>query len=82
MAAVAVNIVVRPQFAIPRLGLAAVFSAAVLVVHWIVLADASPYYVAVILLWKLGQACLDRGSKAFAGEEHIPFAVNNEGNLR
>jgi hypothetical protein len=31
--------------------------------------------------WQLGQAYLDRGSKAFAGDRHIPFAVNNDGNL-
>ena len=31
--------------------------------------------------WQLGQAYLDRGSQAFAGDRHIPFAVNNDGNL-
>jgi tetratricopeptide (TPR) repeat protein len=31
--------------------------------------------------WELGQAYLNRGSRAFAGDEHIPFAVNNDGNL-
>lgn len=30
--------------------------------------------------WELGQTYLNRGSKAFAGETHIPFAVNNDGN--
>jgi SAM-dependent methyltransferase len=31
--------------------------------------------------WRLGQAYLNRGSQAFAGDEPIPFAVNNDGNL-
>lgn len=32
------------------------------------------------LEWELGQSYLDRGSRAFSGDQHIPYAINNDGN--
>lgn len=31
------------------------------------------------LAWELGQSYLDRGSRAFSGDQHIPYAINNDG---